>query len=162
MQIVVLGVGNILLTDEGIGVRTVEYLMKNYDYPDNVTILDGGTMGMELLGHIIDIDVLIVLDAVASSKPAGTVIIMEDDEIPKFFASKLSPHQVGIADVLAAADLIAKSPEKILLFGVVPENLELSTELTPVVAEKLPILVEHIIKALQQYNVELKQIESVA
>ncbi|MEK7992040.1 MAG: HyaD/HybD family hydrogenase maturation endopeptidase [Thiotrichaceae bacterium] len=161
MQIVVLGVGNILLTDEGIGVRAAEYLMKNYDYPDNVTILDGGTMGMELLGHIIDIDVLIVLDAVASNKPVGTVIMMEDDEIPKFFASKLSPHQVGIADVLAAADLIAKSPEKVLLFGVVPENLELSTELTPVVAEKLPTLVEHVIKALQQYDVELKQIESV-
>ncbi|WP_353572398.1 HyaD/HybD family hydrogenase maturation endopeptidase [Candidatus Albibeggiatoa sp. nov. BB20] len=160
MQIVVLGVGNILLTDEGIGVHTAEYLMKNYDHPDNVTILDGGTMGMELLGHIIDIDLLIILDAVASNKPVGTVVTMEDDEIPKFFASKLSPHQIGIADVLAAADLIAKSPNKILLFGVVPKNLELSTELTPIVAEKLPILVEHVIEALQQNNVELKKLES--
>lgn len=80
MQIVVLGVGNILLTDEGIGVRTAEYLMKNYDYPDNVAILDGGTMGMELLGHIVDIDLLIILDAVASNKPAGTVVKMEGNE----------------------------------------------------------------------------------
>ena len=158
MQIVVLGVGNILLTDEGIGVRTAEYLMKNYDYPDNVAILDGGTMGMELLGHIVDIDLLIVLDAVASQKPVGTVVKMEGDEIPKFFASKLSPHQVGIADVLAAADLIAKSPKKILLFGVVPENLELNTELSPIVAEKMPILVEYVVETLQQYDIELKQV----
>lgn len=156
MQVVVLGVGNILLTDEGIGVRAAEYLMQHYDYPDNVAILDGGTMGMELLGHIVDIDLLIVLDAVASSKPPGTVVQMEDDDIPKFFASKLSPHQVGIADVLAAADLTAKSPKKILLFGVVPQNLELSTELTPTVAEKLPILVKHVVETLQQYRIELK------
>ena len=158
MQIVVLGVGNILLTDEGIGVRTAEYLMKNYDYPDNVAILDGGTMGMELLGHIVDIDLLIILDAVASNKPAGTVVKMEGNEIPKFFASKLSPHQVGIADVLAAADLVAKSPKKILLFGVVPENLELNTELSPIVAEKMPILVDYVIETLQQYDIELKQV----
>lgn len=158
MQIVVLGVGNILLTDEGIGVRTAEYLMKNYDYPDNVAILDGGTMGMELLGHIVDIDLLIILDAVASNKPAGTVVKMEGNEIPKFFASKLSPHQVGIADVLAAADLVAKSPKKILLFGVVPENLELNTELSPIVAEKMPILVDYVIETLQQYDIELKPV----
>ena len=158
MQIVVLGVGNILLTDEGIGVRTAEYLMKNYDYPDNVAILDGGTMGMELLGHIVDIDLLVILDAVASNKPAGTVVKMEGNEIPKFFASKLSPHQVGIADVLAAADLVAKSPKKILLFGVVPENLELNTELSPIVAEKMPILVDYVIETLQQYDIELKQV----
>ncbi|MCV6636184.1 HyaD/HybD family hydrogenase maturation endopeptidase [Candidatus Albibeggiatoa sp. nov. NOAA] len=157
MQIVVMGVGNILLTDEGIGVRAAEYLMKHYDYPDNVTILDGGTMGMELLGHIVDIDLLIVLDAVASDKPAGTVVSMEGDEIPRFFASKLSPHQVGIADVLAAADLVAKSPKRILLFGVVPENLELSTELTPTVAEKLPIIVNNVIDTLQQQGIELQK-----
>ncbi len=158
MKIVILGVGNILLTDEGVGVRAAEYLIQHYDYPEYIIILDGGTMGMELLGHIIDIDLLIVLDAVASDKPAGTVIKMEDDDIPRFFASKLSPHQVGIADVLAAADLIAKAPKKILLFGVVPENLELNTELTPTVAAKIPVLVQHVLETLAQYSIKLKKI----
>lgn len=65
---------------------------------------------------------------------------------------------MGIADVLAAADLVAKSPKKILLFGVVPENLELNTELSPIVAEKMPILVDYVIETLQQYDIELKPV----
>lgn len=103
MRILVLGVGNILLTDEAIGVRIVEALEQRYILPDYVEILDGGTAGMELLGDMANRDHLIIADAIVSKKNApGTMMILRDEEVPALFTNKISPHQLGTADVLSA------------------------------------------------------------
>ena len=103
MRILVLGVGNILLTDEAIGVRIVEALEQRYILPDYVEILDGGTAGMELLGDMANRDHLIIADAIVSKKNApGTMMILRDEEVPALFTNKISPHQLGLADVLSA------------------------------------------------------------
>lgn len=103
MRILVLGVGNILLTDEAIGVRIVEALEQRYILPDYVEILDGGTAGMELLGDMANRDHLIIADAIVSKKSApGTMMILRDEEVPALFTNKISPHQLGTADVLSA------------------------------------------------------------
>lgn len=103
MRILVLGVGNILLTDEAIGVRIVEALEQRYTLPDFVEILDGGTAGMELLGDMANRDHLIIADAIVSKKNApGTIMVLRDDEVPALFTNKISPHQLGLADVLSA------------------------------------------------------------
>lgn len=94
MRILVLGVGNILLTDEAIGVRIVEALEQRYILPDYVEILDGGTAGMELLGDMANRDHLIIADAIVSKKNApGTMMILRDEEVPALFTNKISPHQ---------------------------------------------------------------------
>ncbi len=92
MRILVLGVGNILLTDEAIGVRIVEALEQRYTLPDFVEILDGGTAGMELLGDMASRDHLIIADAIVSKKNApGTIMVLRDDEVPALFTNKISP-----------------------------------------------------------------------
>ena len=96
MRILVLGVGNILLTDEAIGVRIVEALEQRYILPDYVEILDGGTAGMELLGDMANRDHLIIADAIVSKKNApGTMMILRDEEVPALFTNKISPHQLA-------------------------------------------------------------------
>ncbi len=113
MRILVLGVGNILLTDEAIGVRIVEALEQRYILPDYVEILDGGTAGMELLGDMANRDHLIIVDAIVSKKNApGTMMILRDEEVPALFTNKISPHQLGLADVLSALRFTGEFPKK--------------------------------------------------
>ncbi len=85
MRILVLGVGNILLSDEGIGVRIVEALEQRYHLPECVEVLDGGTAGMELIGPMADRDHLIIADVVLSSQKAGSILVLRDDEVPALF-----------------------------------------------------------------------------
>lgn len=114
MRILVLGVGNILLTDEAIGVRIVEALEQRYILPDYVEILDGGTAGMELLGDMANRDHLIIADAIVSKKSApGTMMILRDEEVPALFTNKISPHQLGTADVLSALRFTGEFPKKL-------------------------------------------------
>ena len=101
MRIVVLGVGNILLSDEGVGVRTVQKLEEDYLIPDGVEVIDGGTTGMEMLDDLGHADHLIIVDAMRSGKPPATITRLAGAEVPVFFRTKLSPHQVGLSDVLA-------------------------------------------------------------
>lgn len=111
MRILVLGVGNVLLTDEAIGVRIVEALEQRYELPDYVEVLDGGTAGMELLEMMADRDHLIIADAVVSKKRTpGTIMILRDEEVPTLFTNKISPHQLGLADVLSALRFTGNSP----------------------------------------------------
>ena len=102
MRTVVLGIGNIILSDEGVGVRAAEALQASFEMPDDVEVIDGGTAGMELLEPLSGVDLLVVLDAVKDGRSPGTVIKLSDDEVPVFFRARLSPHQVSICDVLAS------------------------------------------------------------
>ena len=138
MRIVVLGIGNTILSDEGAGVRAAEAFEANYDFPDNVEVIDGGTSGMELLGPLSDTDLLIILDAIKANRPPGTVVKLAGSEVPVFFRAKLSPHQISICDVLAGLEFSGDPPGDMVLIGVEPLSLELGLELTPVVAARIP------------------------
>jgi hydrogenase maturation protease len=141
MRIVVLGVGNLLLTDEGIGVRAVQELARCYRLPPEVVLIDGGTSGMELLDDLANCDLLIMADCVRAGKVPGTLLRLRDEEIPALFRTKLSPHQVGLPDVLATLLITHEAPAHTVLFGVEPESLATGMGLTPVVDAVLPILV---------------------
>ena len=134
MSILVLGLGNVLLSDEGVGVRIVEALDATHELPAEVALLDGGTSGMDLLDMVAERDCLIVADAVNADQPAGRVIRLEDDDIRMLFETRFSPHQLGLSDLLAALRLIGKAPRRIVVVGVVPQNLALGMELSPAVA----------------------------
>ena len=151
VNILVLGVGNLLLSDEGVGVRALEVFEKRFELPAGVELLDGGTSGMELLGYIQGRDALIILDAVTSEKPPGTIVRMEGDQVPALFRKKISPHQLGISDLIAAARLTDSLPEKVVLFGIEPKALDTGLELSDEVAgalEVLAVLVAHELEGL--------------
>ena len=140
MRAVVLGIGNTILTDEAAGVRAVELLEQSYQVPENVLVIDGGTSGMEMIEDLSNLDFLIVLDVVKTGAAPGTVVKIAGDEIPVFFRKKLSPHQIALPDVLASLELLDTMPKEIVVLGVELISLELGMEMTPTVAEKVPVL----------------------
>lgn len=142
MRAVVLGVGNTILTDEAAGVRAVEALERAYKVPSNVQVIDGGTSGMEMIEELSNLDFLIVLDVVKTGATPGSVVKIADDAIPVFFRKKLSPHQIALPDVLACLELLDTMPKEIIVLGIEFISLELGLEMTPVVAQKVPVLAE--------------------
>lgn len=124
MNVLVLGIGNVLLMDEGVGVKAVEELERKFTFPFGVELLDGGTSGMELLALIANRDCLIIIDAVRSGQPPGTIVRFDGEDVPAVFRTRISPHQLGLSDLLAAAILTRELPDKLVLFGVEPKNIE--------------------------------------
>jgi hydrogenase maturation protease len=157
VKAVVLGIGNTILSDEGVGVRAAEALLERYDPPANVEVIDGGTAGMELLEPLSNLDLLIVLDAVKRGQPPGSMVKLAGAEVPVFFRSKLSPHQISICDVLASLEFIGDKPKDMVLIGVEPDSLELGLELTPVVAARIPEMVDIAVAELAARGIALKE-----
>ncbi len=124
-SVLILGIGNILWADEGFGVRALEALKRHYRFPDNVTLLDGGTQGIYLVQNIREADILVVFDAVDYGLPGGSLKRVEGDEVPKFLGcKKVSLHQTGFQEVLAMAEMMGDYPGHLLLVGVQPVELE--------------------------------------
>lgn len=162
MNIAVLGVGNILLSDEGAGVRAVESLREKYDFPESVELIDGGTMGLDLLPFIEGKDKLLIIDAVTIDKPPGTLIKIEGNDIPKFLSLKLSVHQIGLPDMLSAANLMGILPKDMCLIGIQPKSLETGTELTDELFRCLDAVVEKALDTLRAWGVSVREKEKQA
>lgn len=145
---VVLGVGNVIMTDEGAGVRCVEALEATGALPAGATAIDGGTSTHELLGDLEDLDLLVIVDAVATGAAPGTLVRLEGDRIPSAFSNKLSPHQHGINDLLATLRLLGRAPGRVVLLGVTPARIELGLELSAEVAAALPALCDRVVAEL--------------
>jgi hydrogenase maturation protease len=156
VRVVVLGIGNTILSDEGVGVHAAEALLEQYDLPADVEVIDGGTAGMELLEPLSNLDLLVVLDAVKRGQPPGSIVKLAGAEVPVFFRSKLSPHQISICDVLASLEFIGDKPKDMVLIGVEPASLELGLEMTPVIGSRVPYMVELAVAALAERGVHLK------
>ena len=152
-RVLILGIGNIILSDEAVGVRAVEFLLDNYDLPAGVSAVDAGTSSMDLLDEIADVDLLVVLDAVRAGKPLGTVVRLAGDEVPVFFRKKLSPHQVGLSDVLASLEFAGCRPKDIVVLGVEAENFELGLEMGAVVAARVPELAALVVAELDSRGI---------
>lgn len=153
MHVVVLGAGNTLMRDEGVGVHVIERLLAEYDFPPEVEVLDAGTSSMEMLEDLENLDALIIVDAVYAHQPVGEVIKLVDDDFKAFFRRKLSPHQIGLADVLASLEFMDRAPKRMVVIGVKPVELELSMELTPQVMAQVPKLMQMVVEALTEFGV---------
>lgn len=135
MRTTVLGLGNLLLSDEGVGVRVVEAAEAELGDRPGVSFLDGGTSTMELLDQLVGCEALIVVDALRGTEPPGTTLRLDGAELAAFFQrTRLSPHQLGLCDLLAALDLLDARPPELVLIGIVPGSLAHGIELTPAVA----------------------------
>jgi hydrogenase maturation protease len=153
MRILVLGIGNLLLGDEAVGVRIVEALEQRYQLPAHVEVLDGGTSGMELMEVMANRDHLIVADAVLTGSAPGSVVVLHDEEIPALFTRKVSPHQLGLSDVLMALRLTDEFPQRLTLVGVVPQSLEPGIGLTTAVSQAIEPALAQVLAALQHSGV---------
>jgi len=149
-RITILGVGNILLTDEGVGVRVVEHLNRYYLFGDNVRLVDGGVLGVGLMGVVSDCDVLIVVDAVQNQNPPGTLYRLEGEQVPRRVLAKQSMHQLDLPEVLALCEAIDVFPQVVVL-GVEPQDIStMDVILTPAIAAKLEPLAGMVLAELDR------------
>ncbi len=149
-RILVLGLGNILLSDEGLGVAAIERLTATHRLGAEVEVLDGGTMGLDLLYRLEGVGHLIIVDAIRSGGAPGDIMRLEGDEIPKMLATKMSMHQVGLQELLAVSELRGALPAHVVLWGMEPAWLDWGTSLTPAIAGQLDALVEAVACEVEQ------------
>lgn len=154
-DILVLGIGNLLWADEGFGVRCVEALAEAWTLPPSVRVLDGGTQGLYLLPYVQQASRLIVFDAIDYGLAPGTLKLVENDQVPRFMgAKKMSLHQTGFQEVIAAAEFTGRCPAEMLLIGVQPEELEdYGGSLRGPVRARVPEAVHIALERLRQWGV---------
>ena len=151
----VLGVGNKLMSDEGVGVHVVERLAEKYKLPQEIQVLDGGTLGLDLLYYLEGVENLLIVDAAETGKEAGTMVRLQDEEVPAFMSIKISPHQIGVPDMLAAAKMKDIYPKRLVLWGIQPDEITLSLDLSPVLASKVDDLTGKLVDELRAWGYEL-------
>jgi hydrogenase maturation protease len=143
-----------LWADEGFGVRCVEALQQRFEFAPHVELVDGGTQGLALLQYVQEADALLILDAIDYGLAPGTLKVVQGDEVPCFLgAKKMSLHQTGFQEVLMVAQLTGHYPQRIVLIGCQPEELEdyggsLRPRTLQALEEALPLALER----LQQWG----------
>lgn len=152
----IIGVGNLLLSDEGVGIHAAQRLIREYSLPEDVLVLDGGTLGLDLLYYLEGIENLLIIDAVLMDKQPGTLLRMVDEEVPSYMSFKMSPHHIGIPDMLFAAKLKGLYPPNVVLWGVQPGLVELGLELSEPVADQMDALLEQVLAELHLWGCELE------
>ena len=149
-EIMILGVGCILYSDEGFGVRVIEALEERYEFPDNVLVVDGGVLGINLLGVISKPNHLIVVDAIRNKGKPGDLYRLAGDAIPERIRAKNSLHQVDFLEALTLCQALDKVPETVIL-GIEPEDIEtLSTELTPTTQSRVDAIIEKVLGEIKR------------
>lgn len=147
-RILVLGVGNILFTDEGIGVRCIERMQQDFTFSDNVTLMDGGTLGTKLMGPILESDYLIVCDAVLCGDAPGSVYRLMGEDLRKSLAFRDSMHQTDLVDTLGMCELVGNRPEAIVI-GMEPADYHtMALELSETADRSMPVMIESVVREI--------------
>ncbi|MGE0085497.1 MAG: HyaD/HybD family hydrogenase maturation endopeptidase [Desulfococcaceae bacterium] len=157
-HIMVLGVGNILLTDEGFGIRVIEKMQEMYEFPENVSLVDGGVLGINLLGVLSETDQLIVVDVIRNSGEPGTLYRIDNDEIPQRIRAKNSLHQIDFLETMALCRYgLDKVPETVI-FGVEPQDIETcGLEMTPAVSARTDDIISKVLEELTRMGVSYQK-----
>lgn len=156
-NILILGLGNLLLRDEGLGVRALELLQEQYQLPAEAACVDGGVLGLELLAYLEGISHLLVIDAVRTGQTPGALIRLEGDEIPQTLSLKLSMHQIRFSDILALSRLQGTVPPRVVVWGLQPALLESGVGLSETVEARLDLLVKKVVEELKQWGIAVSR-----
>jgi len=157
VKALVLGIGNLLIGDEGVGCTAVAELCRRYTMPPEVECVDGGTAGFELLSMIDSKEHLILIDALRNDMEPGTVVMVEDEHVPRAFMARTTPHQLGICDVLAAAQLCDTMPQHLTLYGIEPKQLDVGIGLSPEVEAGMEKIICAVVDQLRHFGYEVKR-----
>jgi len=155
VSILILGLGNSVMTDDGFGPCMVDVLQKGFHFPGEVVLLDGGTLGLDLLPRLEGVERLLILDAVDMGAEPGAVFRLEGEEVPRAFADKLSVHQMGLQDLLAVAELLGHLPSELVVWGVQPGTIDVGLELTPPVAKAADEVLAGVMNELRGWGVDV-------
>ncbi|NIA09652.1 MAG: hydrogenase maturation protease [Nitrospiraceae bacterium] len=156
-KIGILGAGNILLRDEGFGVRFISILEAKYDFPENVEIIDGGTAGLFLTSKIEGLKKLLIIDVVkAKGKPGTIELYNKEDFFLERIPLKVSPHQIGLQEVLLLTDIKGTCPKQVRLIGIIPKSVEAGTSLSPELNAVIPEVERITINELEKWNIKPK------
>ena len=143
--ILILGIGNILLRDEGVGVRVIETLQQQKT-PDTIDLVDGGTSGADLIDILADRRKVIIVDAVDAGKLPGTIIRFEEGDLENITNSAMSLHELGIAETLKMTAKLNCQPKEVIFFGIQPKDISPGLELSAEISEIIPIVAEKALK----------------
>lgn len=153
-KITVLGIGNIIMQDEGLGVRAVELLEQKCQLPEHIQVLDGGCLGMELFPFLAGTTKLLIIDAIDANLSPGATCKYAGEEVKAYFRRKISVHEIGISEVLAALEITEKPIEEVVIVGIQPLVLEVGLELSDVVQAAMPTLMSMIVHQLHVWTKE--------
>jgi hydrogenase maturation protease len=152
---VVMGLGNLLNRDEGLGVQAVKLLDARVGKQTDFELLDGGVLGLNLLMIVEECSHLLILDAVNVGKPAGTVVELTKEQIPLYAGVKLSQHQITFQEVLGLANIRGKLPEHLHLIGIQPEDISVGLDLSQSISEKMPEVISRAERMIEQWQNEI-------
>ena len=152
-KLALIGLGNILLRDEGAGVHAVRILREEHHFTPAIEIVDGGTLGLDLLPYLEHSDRLLFVDAVDFGKEPGYIGEMEDREMTASFRGALSVHDLGLSDLLRAAAWKGLKPERICVIGIQPESVEMGLEMTPLIRGRVEELLKRVVAKLEAWGV---------
>jgi hydrogenase maturation protease len=158
-EVVVIGLGNPIMADDGLGVAALERLREGWTLPRSVRLVDGGTWGMNLLPLVEEASELLLLDAIDRGAPVGELVVLEREEVPRFLGLKLSPHQVDLREVLALAELRGSLPQKLVAMGLQPARVEMFSGLSPELECRMDRLLAAVIERLERWGHPAKQVE---
>ncbi len=153
-NILIVGIGNLLMGDDGLGIHAIRELRK-FKFPEYVKILDGATNAIDLLHFLEDKTHVIFIDAINLDKKPGEFILLEKEDLRNYLNFKVGPHEIGIHDLLLTAELLDIIPENIVVVGLQPERIAPSTELSTTLNNKLNLLINSILKILAKWNVSI-------
>jgi hydrogenase maturation protease len=149
--ILILGIGNILLKDEGVGVHTAKRMME-MDLPPDVEVMDGGTMGLNLLFYIEGRKKVIVIDTVLVGDPPGTIYRFTDESLVDNKPMLRTAHGIDFSDVIKTSKMLGTKPEEIVFIGIEPESIDEGLEMTPTIEKRVPVLIKMVMKELEKTN----------
>lgn len=152
MAILVLGLGNSLMNDDAFGGAVVARLQKGYSFSEGVRVVDGGTLGLDLLPFLEGVERLLIVDAVAMGASPGAVFRLEGEEVPRAFSGKLSVHQMGLQDLLAVAELQGNLPPTLVFRGVQPGSIDMGMRMSPPVVAALDQVVSEVVSDLAAWG----------
>ena len=154
--LLVLGLGNPLCQDDGVGVVAVTRILEQWSPGPGVKLMEGGTLGLWLLPLLESYRNVLLVDAIRAEGEPGTLVRIEGEEVARAAAHRLSVHQVGVGDLMDAAQLRGTLPPRMTLLGVVPEVVSLGLGLTPRVQQALPALIERVVEACAELGHPLR------
>ena len=152
-RVALIGLGNILLKDDGVGVRIAMAIRERFVFFPSVDFIDGGNLGLDLLPFWEDYGKILILDAVDFGREPGYIEEIENDAIPAVLHPKLSAHHVGLSDVMFAAKFLVIGPEEVFLIGIQPESVEVGLEMTERIQSKASELTDRVIRKLETWGI---------
>ncbi len=156
-EVGILGVGNLLLRDEGFGVHVIRFLQENYSFPDEVELMDGGTLGLMLGPFFERVKRVIVIDVVALKDEPGSVHrFLQEDLRAGQIQARMSPHQIGVLEILELCKLRGMAPDEVEFVGVVPKDLSAGTGLSPALAPAVPKVAHLVVDRLAELGYEVR------